>query len=88
MNNKIATARAHVEEAFKILTGEAYRGESPHKMKRVDMFCTAVADLRRIDAAIGPSGESIFAVIAQDVEAAYTEICAARSKLQEVRELK
>lgn len=75
-------AAAHIEEAYKLLSGEAYRGTGPENMVQVEGFCTIVADLERIDSAIGPAGESVFAMIADTINAAYVEIKAARAALQ------
>lgn len=75
-------ANAHIREAYRLLTVEAYRGPSPHDMERIDGFCGVVADLKRIDAAIGPAGESIFARMADTIDAAYVEIKAAQKALE------
>lgn len=74
-------ARAHIEEAYRLLTAECYRGPSPDEMKPVDGFCGIVEDLKRIDAAIGQRGRSPFAIMADQIDAAYTEIKAARAAL-------
>ena len=71
-----ADRRAHIEEAFRLLNGEAYC-ITDAGTERASLFCTIANDLRRIDAAIGPSGESTFARMADTLDAVFTEIVAA-----------
>lgn len=74
-------AIAHVEEAYRLLTSEAYRIPVGGEKKQIEGFCGVVADLRRIDSAIGPRGESVFSKMAETIEAAYTEIKLARMEM-------
>ena len=74
-------AKAHLDEALKLLTGECYRLDMDGTETKMDGMCTIVIDLLRIDHAIGPKGESIFAAIADKIQAAYVEITAARKAL-------
>ncbi len=78
----IESARPHIEEAYRLLTGECYRGPSPEEMQPVEGVCTIVMDLQRIDCAVGKPGESLFAAIADTIQAAYVEITAARNALK------
>lgn len=78
---RASDAKAHIDEAYKLLTTEAWRGNSLSDMEPVDGLCAVVEDLRRIDVAIGPRGKSVFAIMAETVDAAYTEIKAARAAL-------
>jgi hypothetical protein len=78
---RVNDAKAHLDEALQTLTLEAYRGRDPKNMQRVDDF-TIAEDLERIDCAIGPRGESIFAKIAANIRLAYVEIKAARQALE------
>lgn len=73
-------AIAHLDAAAKTLCLEAYRGLSPSSMMPAQHF-TIAEDLRRIDCAIGPKGESVFAHIADKIEEAYVEILSARAAL-------
>lgn len=77
-----ADAKSHIEEAYKLLTGEVWRGSGPGDMKPVEGMCVVVMDLDRIDCAIGPKGQSIFARIAEKIQAAYVEITVARKALE------
>ena len=74
-------AKAHLDEALRLLTGEAYRIAMDGTETKMEGICTIVNDLQRIDCAIGPKGESIFASIADSVQSAYVEITAARKAL-------
>lgn len=76
-----ADTLAHLNEAIEQLTLEAYRGSDLEKMERVNDF-TIAEELKRIDIAIGPKGESMFALLADRIIAAYVEIVAARSAMQ------
>lgn len=75
-------AKHHINEAYRLLTGEVYSGPDAESMKRVEGVCTMVLDLQRIDAQIGPSGESVFARMADTIQAVYTEITAARNAIE------
>lgn len=72
----------HIEEAYRLLTGKCYRGSSTDSMEPIDGICTLVMDLKRVDAAIGSSGESMFARIADTISAVYVEIKAARKAME------
>lgn len=74
-------AHAHIESAIQSLSLEAYAGPSIAEATRIENF-TISADLKRIDAAIGPKGESIFAHIADRIDEAYIELLAARKALE------
>ena len=76
-------ATGHVEEAYRLLTGQCYRGTGPDDMQPVEGICTLVMDPERIDSALGPRGHSPFAAMAQLIEAVYTEIKMARIALDE-----
>ena len=73
-------AKAHLDEAMRFLTMEAWRGQSADKMEPVADF-TIAEELERIDRALGPRGKSMFARLADDVRSAYVEIKAARQAL-------
>ncbi|CDZ32186.1 Hypothetical protein NGAL_HAMBI1145_09570 [Neorhizobium galegae bv. officinalis] len=70
----------HLDAALKSLCLEAFRGDDIADMRPVEHF-TIAEDLKRIDSAIGPKGESIFARIADSIQEAYVEILAARAAL-------
>lgn len=82
----IGDAKAHLDEAMKHLTLECYRapadGPDDERLdwKPVDDF-TIAEELERIDRALGPKGQSMFARFADNVRAAYVEIKAARQAL-------
>lgn len=77
----VQTAVTHLEEAIRLLTGEVWRGPDPEHMEKVDGMCVTVMDLERIDRALGPKGESMFARMADQIQSAYVEIKAARAAL-------
>lgn len=76
----VQDAKAHLDEALKLLTLEAWQGRDPEHMERMEDF-TIAEELERIDRALGPKGKSIFARLADDVRSAYVEIKAARQAL-------
>lgn len=78
---KKSDAIIHLDAALAELTLEAYRGTSIHTMRRADHF-TIAEELRRVDGAIGPRGESMFSRIAEKIDAVYTEIMAARAAIE------
>ena len=78
----LVNAKAHIDEAYRLLTGEVWRGTSPENMKPVDGVCVLVMELERVDAAIGQRGASMFAGLAQTIQAAYVELTAARRELE------
>lgn len=69
----------HIAEAFRLLNGEAYRITDEGE-ERAPLFCTIATDLRRIDAAIGPSGSTAFAKMADTIQAVFVEIVAAQEQ--------
>lgn len=75
-----ADAIAHLDEAMRLLTVEACRGNDLDHMEKVDDLTIAV-ELDRVDCAIGPRGESMFGKLADDIIAAFVEIKAARQAL-------
>lgn len=77
---RAADARAHLDEAMRLLTLEAYRGRDLEEMERVGDF-TIAEELERIDRAVGPRGQSMFASLGDAVRSAYVEIKAAREAL-------
>lgn len=74
----IATALAHLDAARRALALEAY-GEDGAPISNI----TISTDLERIDRAIGPKGESIFARLADSIDEAYIEIVAAVRALRD-----
>lgn len=74
-------ALPHVQEALDQLVLEAYRGTSLDSMVRVYNL-TIAEDLRRVDCAIGPKGESMFAKLADIVDAVFIELLAAKEELE------
>jgi hypothetical protein len=82
----ITDARIHLDEAMNLLTLECYRAPADRplddstKWTAVEDF-TIAEELERIDAALGPKGQSMFASIADSVRSAYVEIKAARQAL-------
>lgn len=77
----IADAKAHLDEAMRLLVLEAWRGSELDDMQPVDHF-TIAEELERVDRALGPKGQSMFAPIADAVRSAYVEIRAAREALE------
>ena len=78
----VVTAKSHIDEAYRILTGEVYRGTGPENMKAVNGMCVTVIELQRVDCAIGPKGHSMFAKLADQIQAAYVEITAAKKAFE------
>ena len=77
----VENAKAHLDEAYALLTGEVWRGPDPENMVPVEGICVIVIELERVDSAIAPSGASMFARLADKIQAAYVEIKAARKEL-------
>ena len=77
MNEQVLS---HIKAAIEALLLEAYAGQ-----ERIDNV-TISMDLKRIDSAIGPKGESIFAHIADRIDDAYIELLAAKKALEEMGE--
>ncbi len=79
MSDKDATA--HLDAAIAALSLEAWNvGPDGHE-ERISHF-TIAEDLKRVDGAIGPAGESMFARLADAIEEAYVEILAAKRSLE------
>ncbi len=83
----ITDARIHLDEAMSLLTLEAYRAPADRpsddlKWEKMPDF-TLAEELERIDSALGPKGQSMFASMADKVRSAYVEIKAARQALGE-----
>lgn len=76
----VADAKIHLDEAMRLLTLEAWRGYDLDDMEPVEDF-TIAEELERIDRALGPKGQSVFASFADTVRSAYVEIKAARQAL-------
>lgn len=76
----VADALAHIDSAIKALSLEAYR-DTGDGWTPVDHF-TIAEGLKRVDTAIGPTGESMFARIADNIIDAYTELLAARAAIK------
>ncbi len=74
-----ATVFAHVESAIKALILEAYSMELD-SLSPLD-HVTISEDLKRVDCAIGPKGESVFARIADRIDETYVELLALREAL-------
>lgn len=72
----------HIDGAIKQLTLEAWRSNGGRAWRPFEGF-TLAEELDRVDSAIGPKGTSMFAKIADDIRAAYTELMAARAILKE-----
>lgn len=81
---RVNDAKLHLDEAMRLLTLECYQGSDLDNMQRVDDF-TIAEELERIDRALGPKGQSMFAKLGDDVRSAYVEIKAARAALEGVR---
>lgn len=81
MKSHNAEALAHVESAIKALVLEAYSVTGAGDLPQLD-HVTISEDLKRIDCAIGPKGESIFARIADRIDEAYVELLALREAIQ------
>lgn len=74
-------ALVHIESALKALTLEAYRSGPDGEWTPADHF-TIAEELKRVDSAIGPKGESMFARLADSIADAYVELLAARAALE------
>lgn len=81
----ISDAKVHLEASMRALCLEAEVLEQGKDWHQVEHF-TVAEDLKRIDSAIGPKGESIFARIADSIQEAYTEIQAAHACLLKERD--
>ena len=78
----IANARAFINEAIDALAIEAYRGMDVDRMTRVDPIEATIAiELERIDGALGPRGQSMFAGLADNVKQAMAALHGAKAAL-------
>ncbi|WP_097091806.1 hypothetical protein [Novosphingobium sp. Chol11] len=78
----ISDALAHLDDALDALTLEAYRGAGTDSMERVaPIQATLAIELERIDMALGPRGQSMFAPIAEEIKRAVIAIVAAKESL-------
>lgn len=75
-------ARRHIDEAFRLLTGEVYKVMEDGSSLPVTGICTMAWDLQRIDQQMGPTGASVFAKMADTLHATYIEITAAKEALK------
>lgn len=70
----------HIEAGLKALSLEAWRHTPYVGWETLEHF-TIAEELDRVDRAIGPRGASMFAKLADDIRAVYTELEAARAIL-------
>jgi hypothetical protein len=72
-----------VQEAIDALSIEMWRGADPDNMERVYTPDSSISvELNRVDTAIGPRGESMFARLAENVDQAMIALFAARGALR------
>ena len=83
----IETARRAIDDAIDALSIEMWRGRDLDKMERVHSpeACIAI-ELDRVDRAIGPAGQSMFAALSQQVTHAMIALFEARNALTARRE--
>jgi len=82
----IPTALAFIDEAIDALSIEMYRGPSVDRMESVDPIeATIAVELERIDSALGPRGQSMFAALADNVKQAMAALHGAKNALGEPR---
>lgn len=80
----IQTAKAFIDEAIDALSIEMYRGIDPERMERVDPIeATIAVELERIDSALGPRGQSMFASLADNVKQAMAALHGAKAALEQ-----
>jgi hypothetical protein len=77
----IDDARIHLDEAIRLLTLRATRIDMDGTETPNNDMCNITEELDRIDRAIGPRGESMFARLGEVALQAFTEIKAARAAL-------
>lgn len=78
----LQTAVAFIDEAIEALSIEMWRGQTAERMDRVDPIeATIAVDLERIDSAVGPRGQSIFATLAENVRQAMVALHGAKNAL-------
>ncbi len=73
-------ALAHIQEALNQIVLEAYRENERGEMLQVSNL-TIAEELRRVDCAIGPKGESMFGRLADVIDAVFVELLAAKKEL-------
>lgn len=73
-------ALTHIQEALDQIVLEAYRENERGEMLQVSNL-TIAEELRRVDCAIGPKGESMFARLADVIDAVFVELLAAKKEL-------
>lgn len=79
--SEVDNVKRHVDEAYRLLTGEVYKVMEDGDSIPVTGICSMAWDLQRVDAQIGPKGASMFAKMAETLHAAYVEITAAKNAL-------
>lgn len=72
----------HIEEAYRLLAGEAYRVNADGSLDKQQHFCSLAADLHRIDRAIGAPGGTPFAAMADVIQAVFVELIAVKQDQQ------
>lgn len=78
----LQTAVAFIDEAIEALSIEMWRGQDTDRMDRVDPIeATIAVHLERVDSALGPRGESMFAALAEDVKQAMAALHGAKAAL-------
>jgi hypothetical protein len=78
----IASARIFIDEAIEALSIEMYSGTDPRNMERVDdIEATIAVYLERVDSALGPRGQSMFAPMAENVKQAMAALHGAKQAL-------
>jgi len=77
-------AIAHLDEALDALTleGFSYDPATGASERLPGIQCTLAVELERVDAALGPRGQSMFAPIAEEIKRAVIEIVAAKQALE------
>lgn len=75
MSASVENALVHIRAAMQSLELEAYRMDK-QDMIQVGGF-TIAEELKRVDSALGPTGESMFGRMADSVTDCYTELQAA-----------
>lgn len=79
----LATAKAFIDEAINALAIEMYRGRDLGDMQKVDPIEATIAEeLDRIDRALGPRGQSMFAPLADNVRQAMAALHGAKNALE------
>ena len=84
----IQTARAFVDEAIDALSIEMYRAPAhdTDNWSPVDPIEATIAiSLERVDSAIGPRGESMFAALAENIKQAMAALHGAKAALEQAK---